>query len=181
MTQAKSTAKPLWETGERDLMIKSAVETALPAHMLWTMSQGVLAAGYLLRPDIQHRLNVGAAASLASLARDRSAISEAATRVDELGRRLLNELAPDQAVHGMYVVAAFALRLVEEGLYADVENVGIFTSMLLMDDLKEHGGAEDYVHRERVLTTAADGLIRRARAEGVYDIGMSETPQLTLQ
>lgn len=170
-------AKPLWETGERELMIKSAVETALPPLLLLEASRVVVIAGYRLRSDIQSKLDAGAGAALASLARDPSAISEAATRTDEAARRLLNDLGVSDPVHSMYVAACFALRLVEEHLLADDTNPGVLTAMLLMLDLKEHGFAEDYIMRERVLVAEADRLIVRAKKLGLYDSGPSQQAQ----
>lgn len=146
----------------------SVVETAVPSHMLWLMAKSVVLKGYELRSDMRERLSVGAAAPLSALADNPDAVRRAAKRIDDTAMRLLNALNPDDVVHGLYSVAMFALKLVDEKLLADADNMGVLVSMALIEDLKTEGGVESYSFRETLLQAEADKLIMAARKEGLY-------------
>jgi hypothetical protein len=150
------------------LMEQSLVETCLPAHMLYLMSLSVRAQNYEFRADMQERLNAGGAAPLAAVAHDLNAVKRIAKRVDDTALRLLNVLSPDDPVHGMYCVANWVVRMVDEKLFVDVQNQGVLVALLMMDDLRLEGGVNGYSFREHTLKYDAEKLLMAARREGLY-------------
>lgn len=150
------------------LMEQSLVETCLPAHMLYLMAETVVAKNYEFRRDMKQRLNEGGAAPLAAVAHDTKAVKRIAEIVDRTAIRLLNVLSPDDPVHGMYVVANWVCRLVDEKLFVDTNNQGVLVALLMMDDLRLEGGVDGYTFREHLLKYDAERLLSAARKEGLY-------------
>lgn len=136
--------------------------------MMHLMSRGVVAAGFQLRPDIMQKLNVSSAAPLAKLAPDLEAVKRCAKEIESVGTKLLWDLSPDDPVHGLYACAVFCLLLVEEKRIADPQNMAVLVSMVLMDDLKSEGYAEQYHYKEKLLTAEAHKLITKAIKAGYY-------------
>ncbi len=155
---------------DRQLLELSCVETAVPAHMMWMMAQSLYVTGYRLRPDIVRQLNVAAAAGLTALGEDLVAIQRAAKRVEDVAQKLLFRLSPDDPKHGFYACAMFCLYIAEEGYFADVQNVSVLTSIVLIDELKTAGGVEDYTFKERILLMEAKKLLSEAQREGLFRV-----------
>ena len=163
-------AKLKEEEQDRMLLELSCVETAVPAQMLWLMAASVVSKGYVLREDMRTQLNNAAAVPLAALGTDFVAIQRAASRVEDNAQKLLFKLSPDNPVHGLYAVAAFCLKIVEEGYFSDATNMSVLCSLALYDELKEHGGVESYTFKERILAAEADKLLKEAQALGLYRV-----------
>jgi hypothetical protein len=150
----------------------SAVELCVPAHMLFLMGQSVVSAGYQLRPDTAHRLNVAAAAPLADISSDQVR-QRAAKRTDDIANKVLFALSPDDPVHGLYCCAMFCLMLVDEGFLADAQNMAVLVSAVLIDDLRTEGGVDKYVFKEFLLKTEAGKLLSKCREEGIYKFALA--------
>lgn len=152
----------------RDLLIQSVVEMALPAHMMWLMAQSVAAEGYELRRDMPSRLSVAAVTPLRHLpVADRSLCAK---RIDDVAKKILFDLAPQSQTHGMYCCAMFTLKLVDEGFIADPQSMPVLVAMLLIDDLKEEGNVGEYEFKEFLLRAEAGKLLSKAQKEGVYSL-----------
>lgn len=147
---------------------KRLIEECLPGHMMNLMGQGVVAAGFQLRPDILQKLNVASAAPLVALKDDLEAVKRCAKEVDSVSTKLLWDLAPQDPVHGLYACAVFCLLLVEERRLLDAQNMAVLVSMVLMDDLKQEGYSEHYHYKEKILTAEAHKLISKAVKAGYY-------------
>jgi hypothetical protein len=81
--------------------------------------------------------------------------------------------ATDTALEGLYVCAAFALLLVDEGRIADKDNQAVLCGMLLLDDAKDetpdvNGERPVWAIKSRQLEDAAGKLILRANLLGFY-------------
>lgn len=113
----------------------ATLEKAVPAHMLVLMLEECARRGYECRSDILKHLNNAAAAALTGL--DNLSISRLAKRVDDIAVNLLNRLSPEQPVDGLYCVAMFCLKLVDEGLLDDKKNQAVLVSLMLIDDAKD--------------------------------------------
>jgi hypothetical protein len=150
------------------LMERSLIELCLPAQLLYLMAVSVKAQGYEFRADMKERLSVAAAAPLSAVASQPAWVSRIAQQVDTVSMRLANALAPDDPKHGLYTVAMFTIRLVDERLLHDPQNMGVLIAMLLMDDIKLEGGVEGYTFREHILKFDAERLLSAARKEGFY-------------
>ncbi len=161
------------EEQDRLLLELSCIETAIPAHMMWMMAQSLLAANYRLRPDILKQLNVAGMAPLAALGNDYVAIQRAAKRVDDIAKKLLFRLSPDKPTHGFYACAMFCLYIAEEGFFADVHNMAVLVAVVLIDELKTEGGAEDYSFREKILLQEAKKLLSEAQREGLFRVQLN--------
>jgi hypothetical protein len=169
-----TTALKTQDSYDRALLEMSVIEEALPAHMMYLMAQSVVAGGYRLRPDIVHRLNVGAAAPLAGLGNDSHAIQRCAVEIDRIAQRVLYVLSPDEYVHGFYACAMFCLLLVDENFLADPQNLGVLVSMVCVDDLKQFDHVEGYKYNEWILRAEAKKMLTAARKEGVYKIAVAQ-------
>lgn len=156
-----------------DLLEKSVVETAIPAHMMFLAARAVITEGYILRADVAKSLNGAAAAPFQALMAYPDRTSRAAARVDAVAQTMLNRLNPDKTMHALYVSAMLAVVLVDEGLYADVENVAVLTGMVLLDDLKIEGGLEDYTFKEKRLHNDAKHLLFHLQKDQLYDVSSS--------
>lgn len=117
---------------------------------------------------MSRRLNVGAAAPLHVLAADPAAVARTAKQLDDIARRLLYTLSPDDPVHGFYSTCMFAVVLVDEKKLHDQTNMGVLAGLLAMDDLREEGGIEKYTFKEPLLRAEAYKLLAAARKEGLY-------------
>lgn len=166
--------KPLTKDQEADkqLFELSLIETALPAHMMVLMAQSLYAASvpHRLRPDIVTQLNNAAAVALTALGDDFVAVQRCAKKTDEAAQKLLFKLSPDDPVHGFYATAMFCLVIAEEGYFADVLNMSVLVSTLLIDELKQEGGVEHYTFKERILLAEAKKILHEAQREGYYRI-----------
>ncbi len=153
-----------------DLLEKSVVETALPAHMMFLATQALITEGYTMRADVQHALNGAAAVAFTPLKDKPKRIQSAAKRVDSLAQSALNRLNPDKTVHALYVSAMLAVMLVDEGLFADTQSVAVTTALVLLEDLRMEGGVEDYAFREGMLKIEAHNLLHYLQKQEVYDV-----------
>lgn len=161
------------QEADKQLFERSLIETALPAHMMVLMSQSLYAARpspYRLRPDIVKQLNNAAAVALTALGDDFVAVQRCARITDEVATKLLFKLSPDDPVHGFYSVAMFCLVIAEEGYFADVLNMSVLVSTLIIDDIKQAGGSEQYTFKERILIVEAKKILHEAQREGYYRI-----------
>jgi len=128
-------------------------------------------AGFELRADAQHRLNVAAAAPLARL--DAFSVSRVATRVDALARSLLRDLSPEDAVEGLHCCAMFCLTLVDEGCLDDKTNMAVLVSLMLIEDAKDDkpddaGNSLVAELKQARWRSAARRLHSRAALQGVF-------------
>lgn len=153
-----------------DLMEKSVVETALPAHMMFLAAQALITEGYVLRADVQKYLNSAAAAAFAPLSSKPFRVQRTAKRVDALAQSALNKLNPDQTIHALYVSAMLVAVLVDEGLYADTSNVCVSTALVLLEDLRQEDGVENYAFREGVLKIEAHNLLAYLKKQELYGV-----------
>ncbi len=147
------------------------IEQALPAHMMFLMMEECQKAGFELRADAQHRLNVAAAAPLARL--DAFSVSRVATRVDALARSLLRDLSPEDAVEGLHCCAMFCLTLVDEGCLDDKTNMAVLLSLMLIHDAEndqtdEQGNEAVTSLKLARWKSAARKLHTRAAVQGVF-------------
>lgn len=152
----------------RDL---SGVELALPAHMMFLMMEECRKAGYELREDVQHRLNVASASPLSRL--DTFSVARLAKEIDDAARALLHDLSPDDPRDGLYCCVQFALKLVDEGRLNDPKNMAVLVALLLMDDIKDErkdgAGNEAVWHiEEKRWKDAAGRMMMRAVLQGYY-------------
>lgn len=113
----------------------SAVELALPAHMMFLMVEECRKIGLELREDVAHKLNVASASPLSRL--DTLSVARVAKQIDDLARSILHDLSPDDPRDGLYSCAQFCLKLVDERRINDPQNMAVLTALLLMDDLKD--------------------------------------------
>ena len=160
---------PLPDPVDWDLLEKSVVETALPAYMMYLAAQALITEGFVLREDVKKYLNTASGAPFAALKDHPKRVKSAALRVDSLAQSALNRLNPDKTVHALYVSAMMVVALVDEGLYADVDNVCVSTALTLLDDLRIEGGVETYSFREAMLRIEAHNLIAYLQKEKLYD------------
>lgn len=159
-----------------ELLQQSVVETALPAHMMYLAAQATVTEGFILREDVKKHLNTAAYAAFTALKDKPELVKAAALRTDQAARDALNKLNPDQTVHALYVSAMFVVKLVDENLYADIDNVAVSTGMVLLDDLKLEGSVDTYPFREAVLRIEAHNLISYLQKEhGLYTVQLTAT------
>ena len=156
-----------------DLLEKTVVETAIPAHMMFLAAQAVITEGYVLRADVAKSLNGATAAPFQALMAFPDRTKQAAARVDAVVSSMLNRLNPDKTVHALYVSAMLAVVLVDEGLFVDVDNVAVLTGMVLLEDLKIEGGVGDYAFKENLLRQDAVHLLYHLQKENLYDVVFS--------
>jgi hypothetical protein len=125
------------KTLEMDLRARdlTAVETALPAHLMFLMAEECARKGLILREDVHHKLNVASAAPLSRL--DTFSVVRVAKEIDKVARDLLHDLSPDDPRDGLYCCVQFCLKLVDEGRLNDPQNVAVLVALLLMDDVKD--------------------------------------------
>ena len=153
---------------ERDQQV---IERSVPAHMLVLMLEECKKAGFELRSDVMHHLNMAAAAPMANL--DPFSVSRLARRIDDVARALLDDLSPDDPRHGLYCCAMFVLVLVDEGRIFDVQNQAVLVTMLLMDDVKDDskdvkGQGAIWRVEEIKWKSAAKKMLHRAMLAGFY-------------
>ena len=153
---------------ERDTQV---IERCVPAHMLVLMLDEAKKAGFEIRADVMHHLNMASAAPMAQL--DPFSVSRLARRVDDVARALLEDLSPDDPRHGLYCCAMFVLLLVDEGRLFDVQNQAVLVAMLLMDDVKDdkkdvNGQLAVWRVEEIKWKTAAKKMLHRAMLAGFY-------------
>lgn len=153
-----------------DLLEKSIVETALPAHMMYLATQALITEKFIMRADIVKALNNGAASPFNALSKHPKRVSSAAARTDSVAQSALNRLNPNQTMHALYVSAMLAVVLVDEGLYADVDNVAVTTALVLLEDLKSEGHVEDYRFKETRLRGDANYVLHHIKKEGLYSV-----------
>ncbi|MCL4743860.1 MAG: hypothetical protein KJZ83_00445 [Burkholderiaceae bacterium] len=156
----------------RDLTI---IEQCLPAHMLFLMMEECKKAGFELRADVMHHLNLAAVAPLSQI--DMLSIARLSKRVDEAATALLRDLSPDDPRHGLYCCAQFILTLVDEGRWLDARNQAVLVALLLMDDVKDDrkdvkGEGAVWRLEERKWQKAARKILRRAMTLGFYTSSM---------
>lgn len=113
----------------------TAIELALPAHLMFLMAEECSKAGLELRADVQHKLNVASVSPLSQL--DTLSIARVAKQVDDLARSLLHDISPDDPRDGLYSCARFCLKLVDEGRLNDPQNMAVLVALLLMDDVRD--------------------------------------------
>ena len=136
-------------------------------HTLFLMMEEVQKIGIEIRPDIMHYVNLGSVAALAEL--DILTQQRVAKRTDDLSKSLLRDLNPHDPRHGLYVMAMFILKLVDEGLIHDKNNQAVLASLLLIEDLKEVNETSTWTFEEARLKKEALHLLTRARLLGVYN------------
>lgn len=152
----------------RDL---AAVELALPAHLMFLMMEECRQAGYELREDVQHKLNVASASPLSRL--DTLSVARLAKEIDDVARSLLHDLSPDDPRDGLYCCVQFCLKLVDEGRLNDPQNMAVLVALLLMDDIKDErkdGAGNEAVWRleEKRWKDKAGAMMMRAVLQGYY-------------
>jgi hypothetical protein len=150
---------------------QKVAEQTVPAHMLFLMMEQCQKAGYEVRSDVMHHLNVAVAAPLAGL--DDLSVARLAKKTDDIAVSLLHDLSPDDPREGLMVSAMMILRLIDEGKWKDVTNQAVLVSTLLMDDVKdEHKGKGDtgpfWRIEEKKWQDAAGKLLVRAMLQGLY-------------
>lgn len=146
-------------------------EKALPAHMMFLMMEECQKKGIEMRPDIMHKLNVAAAAPLASL--DTLSVARVAKRIDDTARSLLNDLSPDDPRHGLYCCAMLCLVLVDEGYWQDRMNQAVLVSLMLMSDAEDDSRDADgndpvWGYNTTLWKAEAKKLLTRAIFLGFY-------------
>ena len=156
-----------------DMLEKSVVETALPAHMMYLATQTLITEGFILRGDVKHHLNTAAAAAFVSLKDKTFRVQRAAKRVDAVAQSALNHLNPDKTVHALYVSAMLAATLVDENLYADAQNVCVTTALVLLEDLRVEDGVDNYAFREGLLRVEARNLLAYLQKQDLYTVVQS--------
>ena len=157
-------------------------EKAVPAHLLHLMSDEIMKAGYLLRPDIINYLNVAAAAPFKDI--NEFLVRTAAKMTDDITVTLLHDLSPDDPREGFMVGCYFCLLLVDEELLAQPDNQAVLAAGLLIEEMKEHG--EDWDFGEARLRERAKATLTRAQLQGLYlrkytrvrQLGMGPKPTL---
>lgn len=113
---------------------RQATELSLPAHMLILAIELCQKAGFDLRMDVIHHLNMASARPLAQL--NMFSVARVASRVEESARSLMRGLASSDPRHVLYVCAMFPLLLVDEGLLNDPKNQATLVALLIMEDVK---------------------------------------------
>lgn len=153
----------------RDRWIREhrAAELALPAHLLWVMTDDVRKKGWIPRADVFEHLNRGAAAALNGL--DQVSIPRVAKRIDDLARDILREMHFDDERDGLISCAMLVSKLVEERLYPDTTNQAVLVSLLLIDDAMD-AGSELPFNEARIKQNVGRMLSKLATA-GYYRIG----------
>ena len=152
----------------RDLTV---IETALPAHMMFLMMEECQKAGYELRADVMHHLNVASVAPLSRI--DTFSVARLAKQIDDAARSLLRDLSPDDPRHGLYCCAQFILTLIDEGRWSDARNQAVLVALLLMDDAKNddkdaYGNEAVWRVEEQRWKEGAKKLLQRAMLLGFY-------------
>ena len=153
---------------EQDLTI---LQRALPAHMLVLMIQECKKAGFEVRADVEHHLNMAAAAPLSRI--DMLSVRRIAGKIDSTARTLLHDLSPDDPRHGLYCCAQFILTLIDEGRWDDPRNQAVLVSLLLMEDVKDdrkdaQGNEAVWRVEEAKWQAEAKKMLRRANLLGLY-------------
>lgn len=150
------------------LLEKSLVETGLPAHLMFLLTEECVKKGWEFRPDIPHKLNVAAIEHLEKC--DELTIARVAKKTDDLARTMLRDLNQDDPVDALHTCAMFCLKLVDEGLYAAVRNMSIVVSLMLITHLRDDSDAAEYAVKETTMKAGADKLLTKASLLGYYDI-----------
>lgn len=114
---------------------QTAIELALPAHMMFLMMEECQKMGIEMRADVAHKLNVASVSPLSQL--DTLSVRRTAKRIDEVARSLLHDLSPDDPRDGLYCCVQLVLKLVDEGRLTDPQNMAVLVALLLMDDIKD--------------------------------------------
>ena len=175
----RETSLEMMIRGEGDLVVRDrrAVELALPAHLLAVMLAQVAKDGVEMRIDLRHRVNLAAILPLKKL--DELSVARVAQRIDSLAVTLLRLIKTDSPREALYQVAMFAIVLVDEGYFADVQNMAVLVAMLLLEDVKSeepdvNGARPVWSAHEAKWRSAARDLLRAAQWLGYY----AQTEQL---
>lgn len=149
----------------------TAVELALPAHLMFLMIEECKKNGLELREDVAHKLNVASVSPLSQL--DTLSIARLAKLIDDLAHSILHDLSPDDPRDGLYSCAQFCLKLVDEGRFNDPQNMAVLVALLLMDDVKDdrtdQAGNEAHFHvQEKKWKDNAGRMMTRAVLAGYY-------------
>jgi hypothetical protein len=139
--------------------------------MLVLMLEQVFKAGYAARPDVLHHLNMSTMLALKDL--DDLGVSRVAKKIDDTATMLLNALAPDDPVEGLFACVMFTLMLVDEGLLKDRHNQAVLVSLLLFEDsILEDKDVEGNLAvrplKEAAWKKAAGHMLLRAQLTGLY-------------
>lgn len=150
---------------------RNMLERAIPAYMMLLMLDRCKAEGFEGRADLRHHLNVASVAPLSQT--NGQGIAFMAREVERVSELLTKDLGTDTALEGLYVCAAFALLLVDEGRLADKDNQAVLCALLLLDDAKDetpdvNGERPVWAIKSRQLEDAAGKLIIRANLLGFY-------------
>lgn len=150
------------------LMELSVTEMAVPCQMMWMTAQPLPVGGYVLRKDVVDNLNRAAMAALTPLSHDLMAVKRVAVRVERTSNTILRGTNAASPLHAFYVTCRFVLLLVDEGLLADAQSMGVLVALACINDLKEFGGVDGFTFKDRILEMEAKTMLDAARKEGLY-------------
>lgn len=146
------------------------IERALPPLLLMKAIEELNKKGYEIRADVQARLAIAVAAPFAKI--DEFMIERLIKRADVITNNLLAKL-PDDPVDRVYSVCMFNLKLVDEGLLDDKQNMAVLVSLLLLDDVEDD--RKDAEGREALKVadhtrwkTYASAALSSANLHGLY-------------
>lgn len=150
---------------------RKMLERAIPAYMMLLMLDRCKAEGFEARADLRHHLNVASVAPLSQA--NGKGVAFLAREVERVSQLLTKDLGADTALEGLYVCAAFALLLVDEGRLQDKGNQAVLCGMLILDDAKDetpdvNGERPVWAIKSRQLEDAAGKMILRANLLGFY-------------
>jgi hypothetical protein len=152
---------------------RHVIERAVPAHLLYLMSEEVRKKGYEFRLDVDQKLNVAAVAPLTEV--NQFHVSYVAKAVDDIAGQLMRELTDDDPVEGLYTCVMFILTLVDEGFLADKTNMAVLVSLMLLadaeNDSKDDKGNEAVIEQKKAKWKARGRrMLGRANRFGLYGV-----------
>lgn len=144
-----------------------AVQTCLPAHLMFLSMELALKEGVQARADLLQKLNVASITGLRKL--DPLTIARVAKRVDDAARSIMRDTHVE-VLHGLYSSAMLVMVLVDEGLLTDVQSMPVLTALMLLEDLKASQDDKEFLWKleERKLRDTAKQMLSRAQLLGLY-------------
>lgn len=145
--------------------LRSAVERGIPAHLLYLSAERLKRDGYILREDVFINLDRASVAALTGLSSEQ--VRQAATQIDETATAILRDMSFDDPRDCIISCAYLILKLVDEGLYTDVQNQAVLVATLLTVDSRDSGS--DIPYNEAVLKKNVGRMIVQLSLRGFYN------------
>lgn len=141
------------------------IERCVLATMLGSVVESLQRQGMTLRADVLKYLNTAAAAPLGALRP--AEVGVHARHAVDMSDALLKSINEDDLRTVLLIVCLFIEKLVDEGLFVDVQNQAVLIAMLIVTEAKEDEGAGWPALQDRLMMRASN-LVCRAQLLGYF-------------